>query len=411
MKNKLNDSEEKKKLLKHMILQLHRGEAPEEVRKQLIKLLQAIPYNDVVEIEQELINEGLPAEEVLKFCDIHTQVLDGHIDQSSAKEVPPGHPVDTFKQENKALIEVIKSLEDLFHKIKTSNANNLEEQRLNIKSHFNNLADEEKHYLKKEYLLFPYLENYEITGPPTVMWGKHDETRELMKSALMGLNAEGEFTIDELESLVEFVFQPTIDAIRDMISKEEEILFPMCMDKLTDKEWYEIKMQSSEYGYCLFDPTISWIPEGVEIKSDSHADDGKIKLPSGILEIFELKSMMNSLPIEITFIDADDKVKYFSQPKHKIFARSRAIIGRDVRLCHPPKSVGTVEQILKDFKSGKESSAPFWIIIKDRFLHIEYFSVRDEHQRYLGTVEVVQDITDLRKLEGEQRLLNYSKKK
>jgi len=410
MTNLLQNSEEKKKLLKHMMLELHRGEAPDEVRKQLARLLQSIPYNDVVEVEQELINEGIPAEEVLEFCDIHTQVLDGHIDHSEAKEIPAGHPVDTFKNENAALMQVIHELQELYQKISDIKAEELEEYWFKIKKNFHDLADVEKHYLRKEYLLFPFLEKYDITGPPKVMWGKHDETRELLKSALMGLQAKGKFDIDEVVSLIEFVFQPTSNAIREMISKEEEILFPMAMDKLTDKEWYEIHTQSNEYGYCLFDPVISWIPEGVEIKSDSFANAGKIKLPSGILEVLELKSMLNTLPIEITFIDADDKVKYFSQSKHKIFARSRAIIGRDVRLCHPPKSVGTVEQIISNFKSGKENSAPFWINIQNRFIHIEYFAVRDEHKRYLGTVEVVQDLTELRKLEGEKRLLSYAKK-
>jgi len=167
----INNSRKRKELLKHLILQLHSGEAPDMVRSRLIELLKSIPYGEVVEVEQELIMEGLPEEEVLQFCDIHTAVLDGHIDQTGAKFVPPGHPVDTFKKENQKLLELADEMEQLFGVAPYLKTNEVKDWLKKVHARFNSLMDVDKHYLRKEYLLFPFLEKQEITGPPKVMWG------------------------------------------------------------------------------------------------------------------------------------------------------------------------------------------------------------------------------------------------
>jgi len=393
-----------------MILQLHEGVAPEEVRGRLVSLLKSIPYNEVVQVEQELINEGLPEEEVLKFCDIHTQVLDGQIDQAGAREIPVGHPVDTFKKENRELLKLIQTLGRFYEKVKQPEEVDLETYILQLKAFFNNLMDVEKHYLRKENLLFPYLEKYNITGPPKVMWGKHDETRELLKVAREGLDVKGGMDLAELETLVELVLIPASGAVSDMVMKEEEILFPMCMDKLSDDEWYQISQESPELGYCLYDPEIEWKPEGVEPSPVARTREGSVQLPTGKLSIPELIAFFGTMPVELTFVDSQDKVKFFSHGKKPIFKRNRAVIGRDVRLCHPPKSVHVVEQVISDFKSGKEERAVFWLEMQGIFVHIEYYALKDEFNKYLGTLEVVQDITELRKIEGEQRLLSYTDK-
>jgi hypothetical protein len=400
----------RKELLKHMILQLHEGVAPDAVRGRLVSLLKSIPYNEVVQVEQELINEGLPEEEVLKFCDIHTQVLDGQIDQTGAKEIPDGHPVDTFKKENKELYKLVQTMGRFYEKVHQPEEMELETYILQLKAFFNNLNDVEKHYLRKENLLFPYLEKYNITGPPKVMWGKHDETRELLKVAREGLDVRGGMDPGELETLVELVLKPASGAVSDMIMKEEEILFPMCMDKLSDEEWYQISQESPEIGYCLYDPEIEWKPEGVEPSPVAKTMEGSVQLPTGRVSIPELIAFFGTMPVELTFVDSQDKVRFFSHGKKPIFKRNRAVIGRDVRLCHPPKSVHVVEQVISDFKSGKEERASFWLEMKGMFVHIEYHALRDEFNKYLGTLEVVQDITDLRKIKGEQRLLSYIEK-
>jgi uncharacterized protein len=179
MSELINNSEKRKEILKHLILELHSGQAPEQVRKRLVELLQNIPYDEVVEVEQELISEGLPVEEVLKLCDIHTLVLDGHIDQTGAKEIPPGHPVDLFKKENLELEKVVNELNQHLNQNEDLTKDTLPKWLIGVHRMLNSLMDVDKHYLRKEYLLFPFLESHGITGPPKVMWGKHDETRKV----------------------------------------------------------------------------------------------------------------------------------------------------------------------------------------------------------------------------------------
>jgi uncharacterized protein len=416
MSELINNSQSRKELLKHMILQLHEGVAPEAVRARMIELMTKIPYGEVVEVEQELISEGLPEAEVLRLCDIHSQALEGRIDLAGMKIVPPGHPVDTFKQENRELEKVVDELHRLFREAGTERAGQDKDTYLNaVKSLFNSLMDVDKHYRRKENLLFPFLEKYGITGPPKVMWGKHDETRDLLRNAINAINANNagnagdDFTAEMMQTKVELYLNPALKAITDMIMKEEEILLPMTMDKLTDADWYEIYRQTNEIGYCLYDPKVSWKPLGTDTAEETSAEEGTISLPSGMFTPDELLAILNTLPVDITFVDRNDKVKYFSQGKERIFDRNRAILGRDVRMCHPPSSVHIVDQIVGDFRSGKADSAPFWIQMGGKFIHIEYFALRNEKGEYLGTLEMSQDLTEKRMLSGDQRLLSYKK--
>jgi hypothetical protein len=410
MSELLDTVTKRKELLKHMILQLHEGKAPEAVKKQLTRLLGTVPYNDVVEVEQELISEGLPQEEVLKLCDLHSAVLDGVLDHSEAKKAPPGHPVHTFQQENRALQHEIKSLDKLYTDVEqTESADDLKALFVEIHQRFNAIMDVEKHYLRKEYLLFPFLEKHGVTGPPTVMWGKHDETRELLKGALEALGEKEGIDLDDAKTVVELVIKPASKAVADMIGKEEEILLPMSLDTLDDAEWFEIEKQGLEYGFCLYDPKEIWTPEGVKPDDSIPEERDKIQLPSGSFTVTELTTILNTIPFDLTFVDKEDRVKFFTQGKERIFARSRAILGRTVQQCHPPSSVHVVEKILDDFKSGREDHAAFWINMKDQFILIEYFALHDEDAKYLGTIEVSQNLTEKRKLQGEQRLLHYTK--
>jgi hypothetical protein len=409
MSELINNSEKRKELLKHMIMQLHAGEAPAEARKQLVRLLEKIPYGEVVEVEQELISEGVLSEaEVLKFCDIHSEALNGHIDLSGMKIVAPGHPVDTFRQENREILRVVDQLESLYQKVTgLTSEDSVAALFLELKSLFNSLMDVEKHYLRKENLVFPYLEKYGITGPPKVMWGKHNEIRELLKAAQEVISSPEGMSPDDAEAAVKFILKPASDQVADMTMKEDQILLPMVLDKLTEIEWYEIYRQTLEIGFCLYDPPFEWKPENLVDEVAAESDSDLIHLPSGSFTKAELQAILNTLPIDMTFVDKDEKVKYFSQGKERIFHRSRAILNRDVKLCHPPSSVHIVEQIIDDFRSGRQDHAPFWIQMKGKFIHIEYFALRDENGNYLGTLEVSQDLTERRALEGEQRILSY----
>ena len=154
-----------------------------------------------------------------------------------------------------------------------------------------------------------------------------------------------------------------------------------------------------------------WKPEGLPRKTADQEQDQKIKLPSGSFTVSELELLLNNIPFDLTFVDKHDRVRYFTQGRERIFARSRAILGRKVQQCHPPSSVDIVEKILDDFKAGREQQAAFWINIGGRFIHIEYVALQTKQGEYMGTLEVSQDLTEKRQLEGEQRLLQYSPKK
>ncbi|MBM3790163.1 MAG: DUF438 domain-containing protein [Acidobacteria bacterium] len=409
MSELIQEARKRRDLLKHMILQLHDGQAPEAVRTQLVRLLGEVPYHEVVTVEQELISEGLPAEEVLKLCDVHTAALRGHIDQKGAKKPPAGHPVDTFQRENRALEWEVTNARALFQEIdRLGNGSPAAEVLARLRARFYALSDVEKHYRRKENLVFPFLEKHGITGPPKVMWGKHDQVREALKASLEALQDAGEAAAEEAQSLASLLFRPATDAVEDMIYREEKILFPMSLDTLSEAEWYQVYQQSPEIGFCLIDPLDDWRPEpGAVLEAVEAAPAARIQLPTGSLTVPELDAVLNKIPFDLTFVDKDDTVRYFTQGRERIFDRNRAVLGRKVQLCHPPHSVHIVQRILDDFRSGSEERAPFWINLKGRFIHIEYFALRDKEGGYLGTLEVSQDLTEKRALEGEQRLLAY----
>jgi len=410
MSELINNSQERKNKLKKLILKLHDGEPEQDVREELLESLSQIPYGEVVEVEQELISEGLPEEEVLRLCDAHSAVLHGNIDLSASKQIPQGHPVDIMLNENKELRKVAGEIEATLAEVAQYENADMTKMVLKLRELYNKLFDVDKLYRRKEYLLFPFLESQGITGPPKVMWGKHDEIRELIKGSI-GLLQTGGITRDELLASAEIVLVPAVRAVVEMTQKEEEILFPMALDKLTEANWYEIHRQTLDFGYCLYDPPVEWRPEWADedILTELNTEGGNVKLPSGSFSAEELMAILNTLPVDITFVDKNDKVKYFSQGSDRIFQRNRAILNRDVRYCHPPASAHIVDKIIDDFKNNRSSRAPFWINMGGKMIHIEYFALRNDNGEYLGVLEVSHDITVYRELEGEQRILSYSK--
>ncbi len=407
----INNSSQRKDKLRSLLLRVHAGENIDSIREELIQGLTNVPYNEVVEVEQEMINSNLlTEEEILQFCDIHTDILDGKIDQTGAKAIPAGHPVDTFQKENVALKEETDKARKLIIAVDALSADKLPGYVMQMRTIFNALSDIDKHYKRKEFLLFPYLEKHLITGPPTVMWGKHDELRGFLNTAIKEL--ESSITsVEQMQSIIERHLNIVLELVDGMIMKEEEILFPMAMDTLTEEEWFRIYSETLEFGFCLIDPEDEWKPSDVIVEKQAYVDAGPIQLSSGSFDIQQLEALFLHLPIDITFVDANDKVAFFSHSPNRVFERNRSIIGRDVSMCHPPGSVHIVEQIIEDFKSGKENKAMFWMSnFQRRFIYIEFSAVRDKENNYLGIVEITQDITKMRELEGDQRLLSYEKK-
>lgn len=409
--NELNESRKNRvEVMKTLIRQLHQGMAEDQVRKQLEILLDEADYQDVFIMEVQLIQEGIPAEVVQDLCDTHTRVLRKHLDLQETPHTTPGHPIHTFIEENRELSKTTARLRHVMLLTAAKPADeDVSEMMLDVQQLLNNLMDVEKHYLRKENLLFPYFEKNDLPGPPAVMWGKHDEVRELLKTTLEGLQQVKEYKAEEAAAFNLFSTAIVADAIDEMIFKEEKIMFPTALDLLSEEEWYDIYLESDETGYCLYAPQFDWIPEGefYKEKKKTSSTDGKVHMPTGTVSVEELIAILTTLRIDLTFVDKDDTVRYFSPGKDRIFSRTRTVLGRKVQYCHPPKSVHMVNQILRDFKAGTQDLARFWINMGGRMVEIEYFAVRNNAGEYLGTLEVTQDVTEIRALQGERRLLEY----
>ncbi len=406
----INNRQQRVEIMKSLVRQLHNGVSEEQVKHQLETMLDEADYSDVFLMEVQLVQEGIPAEKIQELCDTHTRVLKKHLDLSETPETVAGHPVNTFVQENRELMKTTGQIRLLMKKLEAlPNEQDATDPMRAIQAQLNNLMDVDKHYRRKEYLLFPFFEKNNLPGPPMVMWGKHDEARNLLKETIAGLQQVESMSAAEAKAYNLFTVTPAIEAIDDMIYKEEKIMFPTALNLLTEQDWYEIYLQSDEYGYCLFAPQFEWTPEGgihKEIRKPAAAG-GRVQMPTGSFSLEELIATFSSLPFDLTFVDKDDTVRYFSPGKERIFDRSRAILGRKVQYCHPPKSVHIVNQIVKDFKAGNQEQARFWINMGGKLIYICYYAVRDTAGGYLGTLEVTQDLTEVRSLEGERRLLKY----
>lgn len=399
-----NDHRQRKEMLKEMIRQLHAGRAPGELKRRFAELLAQVDAGQVAELEQELIEEGMPVAEVQRLCDVHATLFEEGLEQAPLPELESGHPAHTLLTENRflrgflvrlrELVDTLEELPDAF------GAKKDELERL-----FEELGQFELHYLRKENQLFPVLERRGVRGPTQVMWGIHDEIRRDYKAARLALeeNRRDDFLAGAR------TFSQKAEA---MIVKEERVLIPMSLETLTDGEWAEIRAGEADIGYAWHTPVESWTPENSEVKKegkveDKSGNDQVLPLSTGALSLEQLDLMLTHLPVDLTYVDSSDEVRYYSAGKERIFPRSPGVIGRRVQNCHPPDSVHIVNRIVESFKRGEKDSAGFWINLGGRMIYIRYFALRDAAGTYQGVIEVSQDVTHIRALEGERRLLDW----
>lgn len=423
MSELINNKEQKQKKLKEVIKKLHDGASVEDVQEEFDKLSTGITAIEITEMEQALVNEGMPVEDIQRLCDVHASVFKGSIEEIHQEDnyvvhgFDEGHPIHTFKKENKVIEDFIEG--EVLNALSNYTENKSEANRVILASNLEKLATIDKHYSRKENLLFPYMEKYDITAPPQVMWGVDDEIRDKMKVAKSLIKSD-RVDIPKLNQEV----RDLVNQIIEMIFKEEEIMFPMVIETFSQKEWIAIEKASSEIGFTLLTAVKRWLPstlseDEIEIpkisKEDMAAVEGghtlkdssvKIPLDAGSLTAEEVNAILNTVPLDMTFVGADDRVKYFTQGKERIFDRSLTIIGREVKNCHPPKSVHIVEQIVADLRSGKKTNEDFWLKLGDKFVYIRYFAVRNKAGEFLGTLEVSQNIKPIMELEDEKRLMD-----
>jgi len=374
---------DRKGMLKSIIKQLHQGADIEEMREKAKEILKDLTPDEIAEIEQEMVKEGITREEMEKLCDIHLEVFKESIEGKSLS-LPEWHPLHILMEEHRILLRHASMLAEAAE-------NHDEKETEKIISH---VKEAEKHYLREENILFPYMEKHGITEPPAIMWMEHDKIREMKKGIYDAMEKKD---YERMKNLA--------GGLAEMLShhfyKENNILFPTAFKIMEENEWDSIRKEFDEIGYCCFIPQ-----KRAEHEEKEKMGKGEIKFETGNLYMEELEAMMNSLPFDITFIDREDRVKYFNQSKERIFIRTKAIIGRKVQNCHPSKSVDVVNKILEEFRNGTRSKAEFWIDMNGRKIYIRYFPVRRDGE-YVGTMEVTQDITDIKKIEGERRLLDW----
>ncbi len=405
MSELLDNSRYRIESLKDIIKQLHDGADPDSLKDEFGELLAEVGASEIAAMENSLMAEGMAQTEIQRMCDVHAAVLGGGAGCMPV-DVPTGHPVQTFQLENERIRDIVNGYRKAAQAL-GSGTGPKEPVIGEWRRAHDSLAGIEVHYQRKEYLVFPYLEKAGIAGPPKVMWGVHDEIRAKIAAAAEVLENTAELDQEQLGLVFDTVLEPMLGQIESMCDKEDRILWPMCLEHLTVRDWEAVRSQWDEFGPGLVEPAGVWLPvlpqlpeKPVELPSDD-----AIILPSGHLSVRQLTALLNTLPMDITFVDADDRVGFFSEGADRVFARNRAIVGRKVEDCHPPKSVHIVEQVVSDLKSGKRDVAEFWIQMGPRFVHIRYFAMRDDAGEFLGTLEVTQDIAPLRALEGERRLL------
>ncbi len=370
---------QRREQLKELVIDMHKGAELEGLKQRFKEILVDVSSSEIGEMEQSLIDEGiLKADQITELCDIHVELFKDMLDEKESPETVSGHPIHTYMEENKIA-------RDLIQKIRSA----ADENKLEL---LKELAKLEIHYTRIENQLFPILENLDISGPPQVMWAVHDEIRAGFKE-------------DKLENIEEL-----IEKVDEMIYKEEHILFPMALEKFKESDWARVKRGEEEIGYVWVRPGDKW---KLVTPSDVHAPEIKLEssnlldLDTGKLSLKQINLMLKHLPIDISFVDVNDEVKYYSASDDRLFPRSPAVIGRKVQKCHPPKSMHIVEDIVAKFKSGEKSVAEFWIQLGDKFINIRYFAIRDDQDKYIGTLEVSQDITHIKTLEGERRLVQW----
>jgi DUF438 domain-containing protein len=396
---------EQKRVIREIIKDLHQGLSLAEAKQRMEEEVGTISSLEIAEVEQSLIDEGMSPDEIKRFCNVHALLFESALQVDLTNEENPAHPVSLLKRENREIEKLTAALRELRKQAEAGQvAGFVREARVLLKR----AQDLDLHYTKKEQLLFPFLEKYGFMGPSKVMWGKHNEIRDLQKQATAAL--EDVDTTAEVDAFVAERLNPLIDEVDGMIFKEENILFPAALEKLKADDWIEILKESDQVGYAYIRPhaeTTELIAALKKATADKPAIvDGQLRFPSGLISPTVLMHMLNALPVDLTFVDHEDTVRYFTENKERIFVRTRAVIGRKVQNCHPPQSVDMVEKILTAFKEGSRDSAEFWLTLKGRMLYIVFFAVRDERGKYLGTLEVTQDITKLRQLTGERKLLD-----
>jgi DUF438 domain-containing protein len=377
---------------------IYRKEDGKALYLEYLSDIQEVTPLDIFLVENEQLKMGLTPKELLTCVDKLINVFYKSLSEYRWQKPAKGTFLYYMMAENKELIARLDSFKKIIKR-----QNYIKDQQWMVESMIE-ISDYNEHLLKLENVLFPYLEKHmECFDGIKIMWSLHNDVRSGVKELIEKVKSES-MDVRSINVDMGYLFF----VLHGLVQKQELILFPSATEVLDPKDFEAMHLQSFDYEFVFIDT-----PEKPKVKlaevfaSEPHIlEQGIIKTETGSLTFKQMENLINVLPVDITFVNENDKVAFFSKPTERIFPRSVAIIGRDVRNCHPPESVHVVEKILKDFKENIKSSESFWIQMKDMFILIQYFALRDELGKYMGTLEVSQEISHIKALEGEKRLLD-----
>jgi hypothetical protein len=405
--------ENKKRNLKEIIRQLHSGVPPEKVKEKFKQVLKDVSSAEIAKIEEELVKEGLPREELQRLCDVHLEVFREQLEKEKTEmEIAPENPVNILMEEHKILLRFLEEMDTIIKTVqRAKDAKIVNEVIPQLRHIAEDFLDTEKHYSREENVLFPILEKHGVTEPPAIMWTEHTKLRE-QKKRFHKLTADYDrMSFEDFKEQLCEVASSLYEILSSHIFKENNILFPTALQVVTEQEWKDARREFDEIGYCCFTPQeLIARQEGEKVekgRTATNAPPGTLEFDTGSLSKEEIEAILDTLPVDISFVDRNDAVKYFNKAEERIFVRSKSVIGRKVQTCHPQKSINVVNKIVEAFKKGEKEMAEFWIQMDNRLVHIRYFAVKDKNGKYLGTMEVTQDLTDLKKIKGERRLLDW----
>lgn len=407
MSELLTQADEKKAALKRLIRSLHEGVDPEDAKRQFAALLQTVDATEVARIEGELISEGMPRQELRRLCDVHLAVFKDTLEKEKTQtRTPRGHPAEILKAEHEGMLRLGTELKIRAEELAAATEHGSAiPAMMAIRGIVQQLKESESHHVREENVLFPYLEKHGIMEPPAIMWSEHDKIRAVKRGIYEVVDNAHALGPAEAGRRLQGLAGSLNTVLAGHVYKENNILYPTALKVLTEQEWQETAAQFAELGYWKMPAAETPSPAEKTSQRTASPEGEMIAFETGTLPVQTVEAILDSLPVDVSFVDAEDRVRYFSNGKERIFPRAKAVIGRRVQQCHPEKSVHLVNQILSDFREGKRESAEFWIQSQGRFILIRYYPVRGKGGEYLGCLEVTQDVIGIRALEGEKRLL------
>ncbi|MBN1118107.1 MAG: DUF438 domain-containing protein [Bacteroidales bacterium] len=352
--------------------------------------------SDFITLFDEIIKQGHKLEDIKVLTNKVLNIFHVPIRDFVRLEPKPDSFLGVLEENNHEMELLLIKIRSVFKNFVKDTGN--KDLQILLTELFNQLEVFVKHYTLKENVLFPVLEEtWSDYRCLQIMWSFHDDIRRNIKTVNTQLQ-KGKIDKKTFNKCVGDIFF-NMHAIK---FREERIIFPYILSTISEKQLERMNHEGFELGFPYIQPNLK-----MKNAEETEFDGNSISLGTGKVSIEQIRLIFNHLPVDITFVDENNKVCYFSTPPKRIFPRSIAIIGRKVSNCHPPESVHVVEQIIESFRRGEKNQADFWIRMRGEFILIQYFAVRDERGNYKGVIEVSQEVSGIKALEGEKRLLDW----